>query len=181
MARNREPPTYTADDVRAFFAWSDWLDYFVLRPLSHIAGNWETTWDHDEKRYEPEPDSFADDLNCVIELIATTPRPLRYHDHEDMLAERVIRELKWPIQKKGGRWFGADYASILEQGASRDLNQMTLLAAATGRVHAALDYDQKHVDDMEEGHFQMLTALLTNIIYHRYRDGASLIVEYDSE
>jgi len=33
---------------------------------------------------------------------------------------------------------GADYASILEQGAFDDLDQKNLIAAAAGRVHTAL-------------------------------------------
>ena len=85
--------------------------------------NWEVTWDADRDQYEPEVASFADDLNKVIEQIAISPRPERYHDNEDRLAERVITDLKWPIQKKGGHWHGADYQSILEQGAFRDLGQ----------------------------------------------------------
>jgi hypothetical protein len=173
--------SHSQDDVRSFFAWSDWLDYMVLRPLSHIAINWETRWDRGEKRYRPEPFSFAEDLNIVIELVATCPRPLKYHDHEDVFAERVLMQLKWPIQKKGARWIGADYPSILEQGAFDDLDQQSLIAAATGRVHAALDRGQKELDDMEDRHLHMLAALLSIIIYHRYCDRTSKLVEEDSD
>jgi hypothetical protein len=170
---------HTEDNIRDFFAWSDWLDYMVLRPLSHIAGNWEIRWDHSEKRYRPESFSFAEDLNVVIDLVATCPRPLKYHEHEDILAQQVVIQLKWPIQKKGGRWIGADYPSILEQGAFDDLDQQSLITAATGRVHAALDYGQDHFDNMEEGHLYMLAALLSIILYHRYCDGRSLMIEVD--
>jgi hypothetical protein len=168
--------SHSTDDVREFFAWSSWLDHMVLRPLSHIAWNWETRWDRDEKRYRPEHNSFAEDLNAVIELIAECPRPFKYHAHEDSLAERALIQLKWPIQKKGGRWIGADYSSILEQGAFNDLDQRSLIAAATGRVHAALDHKQTSFDDMEEGHLYILAALLSIIIYHRECDGTSLLV-----
>jgi hypothetical protein len=168
---------HSADDVRSFFAWSNWLDEMVLRPLCHIAANWEVRWDHGEKRYRPEAGSFAEDLNRVVELVATCPRPLKYHDHEDILAENVIRDLKWPIQKKGARWHGEEYAVILEQGAFDDLDQRNLLAAAAGRVQTALDLGQKHFDEMEEGHFHMLAALLSIIIYHRYCVGETALVE----
>lgn len=90
----------TPEELREFFARSDWLDHAVLRPLSHITLNWEATWDHGAMRYATEADSFADDLNAVIELIAAATRPSRYHDNEDRLAERVLRDMKWPIQKK---------------------------------------------------------------------------------
>ncbi len=169
----------SADDVRDFFAWSEWLDRAVLRPLSHIASNWEVRWSHSERRYVPEPHSFADDLNAVIDLIAVCPPPSRYHDHEDVIAERVVQDLKWPIQKKGGRWVGEDYAAILEQGAFRDLDQRDLIAAASGRVRAALAYGQEQFDEMEDGHFSMLAALMTIIIYHRDCDGVSLLTEED--
>lgn len=171
----------TPQDIRNFFAWSDVLDYLVLRPLSHITSSWEMTWDHAAAQYEPETGTFAADLNAVIENIATCPRPARYHDHEDRLAESVIRNLGWPIQKKGSRWVGADYASILEQGGFRDFAQADLLSAASGRVHAALSYGQNHIDSMEDGHRYILTALMTIIIYHRLTDGSALFREADQE
>jgi hypothetical protein len=172
---------HSPDDIRGFFAWSEWLDYMVLRPLSHIASNWETRWDHDEKRYRPEAFSFANNLNVVIELVAACPRPLKYHEHEDLLAEQVVIQLKWPIQKKGGRWIGADYPSILEQGAFNDLDQQSLITAAAGRVHTALDHGQKHFDDMEDGHLHILAALISIIIYHRDCSGTSMLVKEDND
>lgn len=163
-----------AEVLRAFFAQSDYLDYMVLRPLSHITPNWETVWSAD--RYELETDSFAGDLNEIIDQIAASPRPDRYHDNEDRLAERVLNELKWPIQKKGGRWVGADYQSILEQGAFRDIGQKELAIAAAGRVHMAQDYGQTHFDEMDDAHMAMLAALMTVMIYHRDCDGSSVRV-----
>jgi hypothetical protein len=169
------------DDVRDFFACSDVLDYLVLKPLSHITLNWEAQWDLVTHRYKPEAKSFADDLNAVIDLIAASSPPTWYHDHEVRLAERVIRELGWPIQKKGSRWVGSDYASIVEQGAFRDLKQRDLVSAASGRVHAAFMHGQRHIGDMENCHQAMLTALLTIIIYHRYCDGTCLFTEAQDE
>jgi hypothetical protein len=171
---------HSPERIRDFFAWSSWLDQITLRPLSHIAPYWEATWDDETQRYIPEPRSFADDLNTVIELIATCPRPPKYHDHEDVIAKRV-QDAGWPIQKKGSRWVGADYPGVLEQGAFRDVGQRDLVAAATGRVHAALDYGQTHFDEMEEGHLNMLAAIISIIIYHRYCDGTSLLVEETDE
>lgn len=171
---------HPAAALRAFFARSDYLDRMALRPLSHIAGAWDVRWDDEAGRYEPEEDSFAEDLNFVIDAIASTPRPVKYHDDEDVLAENVLRDLSWPIQKKGGRWIGMDYASILEQGSFRDYGQQRLMVAASGRVHAALDFGQVHFDEMEEGHMNMLAHLIAIILFHRYdtmtsffRDGAS--------
>ncbi len=166
----------SAEDVREFFAWSEGLDYWVLRPLSHITLNWEVSWDHGNGRYAAETDSFAEELNVVIDLIAACPAPVRYHDNEDQLAQWVLRDLGWPIQKKGSRWIGADYASILEQGGFADLDQQELTSASSGRVRAAITHGQSHVDQMEDGHRTVLTALITIIIYHRLCDGTSTYV-----
>ncbi len=164
---------HSAAAVHKFFELSDSLDYLVLRPLSHIACDWELIWDRETGRFEPEEGSFAEDLNFVLDEIQKTARPARYHDHEDVLAENTLQRLKWPIQKKGKLWIGADYQSILEQGAFSDWQQQRLIAAATGRVHAALDFGQNNFDEMEHGHRNMLAALLAITVYHRYCDGSS--------
>jgi len=170
-----------ADDIRGFFGWSEVLNYLVLRPLSHITLAWEMRWDPVARRYEPEPGSFADDLNAIIELIAKAAPPDRYRDNEDRIAERVVCDLGWPIQKRGTRWVGADYATILEQGAFRDMRQRDLIAAAAGRVRGAFAHGHRHIDEMEDSHRTMLTALMAIIIYHRYCDGTALFVEPDEE
>lgn len=178
MGRRRKTKTvergvHDPETVRAFFAWSDSLDHDVLRPLSHITSAWEMWWNREAGCYEPEPGTFAADLNAIIDQIATTSRPDRYHDHEDTLAESVIRDLKWPIQKKGSRWIGADYEAILEQGAFSDFAQQDLASSAAGRVHAALDRGQLDFDRMDESHAHMLAAIMTIMIYHRYSDGSA--------
>lgn len=156
------------EDVRAFFAWSDGiLDRMVLRPLSHITLNWELTWDHEARAYKTEEDSFAAILNQTILDLSECQPPARYHDNEDRLAQFVIEKLGWPIRKERGRWVGADYESILEQGGFQDVDQENLVQAAAGRVHAALDRQQTHFDDMERSHQRMLAAVLSVILYHR--------------
>ena len=156
--------------VRSFFAWSDLLDHGVLRPLSHIHGNWELTWDHESRRYEHEHDSFAEKLNLLIKTLADTQPPSRYYDSEDRLAQYVVEKLKWKIRKQGNRWIGADYESILEQGGFDDIDQAELTLAAAGRIHAALARGQMRFDQMEESHARMLGAVLTIILYHRADD-----------
>lgn len=153
---------------RAFFAHSELLDYLVVRPLSHITLNWELTWDGDKGRYRPEADSFSTMLNEVIEALASCSPPKKYHDHEDRLAEYAAAKLGWPIRKEGNRWIGYDYDLILEQGGGGDVAQAELLAAASGRVQAAIDRGQNGFDEMEDGHRRMLAAVMTIILYHRY-------------
>jgi hypothetical protein len=166
MSKSKRPSP-TADDIRNFFAWSDLLDREVLKPLEHIKSSWQMDWDTESKRYVPEEDSFAADLNLMIEDIAITAPSERYHDNEDILAEYVIEHLKWPIRKERGRWVGEDYPAILEQGAFDDIDQAELLTAATGRIYAAFEFGQKHYDEMEESHRRMLAAILSIILYHR--------------
>jgi hypothetical protein len=55
------------------------LDRAVLRPLSHITLNWELTWNHTTKCYEPEDDSFASLLNKTIDELAETEPPADMH------------------------------------------------------------------------------------------------------
>lgn len=153
--------------MKDFFYNSNLLDYLVLKPLSHITLNWELTWDHNNRKYYEENKSFAKSLNKLILEINTSKPPLKYHDHEDRLAEYVIAHLKWKITKVGSRWEGVDYRVILEQGGFQDVDQMDLLCASAGRIEAAIKYSQYHFDDMEETHRKMLGAILSIILYLR--------------
>jgi hypothetical protein len=161
------PEQPTREAVHAFFAWSDLLDHDVTRPLAHVKGGWELTWDQDLGRYEHEDDSFAKYVNAMVEDIADTAISPRYHDNEDVLASHVVSSLGWPIVKKDGRWVGAGYGSILEQGGFDDIDQGELLTSAIGRVAAAMALGQAHYDQMEPGHRLMLGDILTIILYHR--------------
>lgn len=150
-----------------FFAESDYLDHSVLRPLSHIRANWELTWDTETSTYFVEEDSYAGLLNdLLIELEHSRP-PSRYHDNEDCLANFVIEHLKWPLKKRGHRWVGVNYDSILEQGGGHDVDQANLLSAAVGRIHVAKTLGQTHFDHMEKSHRRMLGAVLAIILYWR--------------
>ena len=159
--------TNEAELVRDFFAHSDLLDYLVLRPLNHIRGNWEMYWDHGNSKYEPEENSFAGALNILIDELASVETPESYHANEDVLAQYVIEHLNWPIKKERGRWVGANYHSILEQGGISDIDQGNLVLAASGRIRAALHRRQYHFDDMETSHRFMLAAVLSIILYCR--------------
>jgi hypothetical protein len=153
--------------LNPFFANSDLLDREVLRPLSHIYGNWELDWNKETNEYMAEEGSYASLLNKLIAEIDSTSPPARYHDNEDRLAEYVREHLKWKIHKEDNRWVGEDYEWIIEQGGFDDLNEQHLIQAAAGRVRAATDHGQKHYDEMEESHRLMLAAVLSIILYHR--------------
>jgi len=155
--------------IQDFFACSDWLDRLVLRPLSHIRPNWEFDSESDEE------DSFAGLLCSLICEIENVSPPSRYHDNEDVLAIHVQHNLNWGIQKLGNTWVNAegkrlgpgDYLVTLEQGAFHDIDQTELIAAAAGRIHAAIDRGQTHFDEMELSHQYILAGVLTAILYHR--------------
>jgi hypothetical protein len=153
--------------IKDFFRWSDVFDRMVTRPLSHIKGNWELTWNHDTQSYEEENDSFARIINeLIVELSELNP-PLKYHDNEDRLVEYCKESLGLKIQKIGNRWVGSDYGFVLEQGGSKDLNEENLSLAACGRIKAAIDRGQLHFDEMEEFHRKMLADVIAIILYHR--------------
>ena len=153
--------------VRRFFSNSGDLDVDVLRPLAHIRANWELIWDAENCGYAAEEDSFAELLNALVDDLATSSPPRRYHDNEDRLAEYVVSHLNWPIRKAGLRWVGADYGVILQHGGFHDIDESDLVLAAAGRIRAALDRGQLHFDDMEESHRRMLATVLAVVLYHR--------------
>lgn len=153
--------------IKEFFANSDTLDYLSLRQLSHISLSWELFWDDDQNEYVREDGSFASLLNDLIDEMANTTPPAKYHDNEDVLARYLIDKWKWKIQKVGNRWVGRGYESILEQGGFNDIAEKNLVLAATGRVKAAIDYGQPHFDEMEEGHQKILAGVIAIILYHR--------------
>ena len=114
-----------------------------------------------------EENSYAAQLNRLVEELGSVAPPTKYHDNEDRLAEYVIKHLKWPIRKEGNRWVGEDYNVILQQGGFHDLDERDLVLAAAGRIRAAMDRGQTHYDQMEESHRRILAAVLATILYHR--------------
>jgi hypothetical protein len=137
------------NNIRKFFEPSDFMEHEVLRPLSHIRANWELQIDSETGRYLEEEDSFAALFNALIDELATTQPPLRYHDNEDRLGEHVQKHLNWKIRKSGSTWVNqdgarlhpSDYLALLEQGGYDNRGINNLVIAASGRVHV-LPFDE---------------------------------------
>jgi len=161
--------------IRRFFEASDFIEHEVLRPLSHIRGNWELIVDQETGRYLDEEDSFAWLFNHLIDEFEQAKPPARYHDSEDQLGEEVQRRLNWNISKGNGVWVNkdgnrlhpSDYLAMLEQGAFKADGVGELVLAAAGRIHAAIARGQSHFDDMERSHQVILAGVLAAILYHR--------------
>lgn len=151
---------------KEFFDNSIWLQRYALRPLSHIEPDWELVWDDENDCYLEEDGTLAKELNHLIQEIASTPPPVNYHDNEDALAYYLV-DKGWPITKINGRWDYPDYERILEQGGFSDTDEKNLVKAASGRTHAAMDFDQYEFDDMEDGHMKILASVIAVILYHR--------------
>ncbi|OCH16908.1 hypothetical protein [Aliivibrio logei] len=149
-----------------FFEQSDSLDYEVLRPMRHIRGNWELR-QGDESLFAIEEDSFAEDLNNLIDELEVAEIPERYHDNEDLLAEYVKNKFNSEIVKVGNRWEGQSYQIILQDAGFFDIDERNLVQSAKGRIMAAIKFGQTSYDDMELGHRKMLAVILTLILYHR--------------
>jgi len=155
-------------EVKNFFANSELLDYMVLRPLSHINGDWELTWDSNTEEYLRETDTFAGLLIDLIKELSTTSLiDSKYHLNEDKLAEYVRKTLNWDIEKDGNKWIGSDYISILQQGGFMDVEERCLVQSAIGRIKEAIRRNQLKFDDMEKDHRLILSAILTSILYFR--------------
>lgn len=109
---------------------------------------------------------LSEKLIKLIDILATTTPPLRYHDNEDQLAEYLISQ-GWKIKKKGRFWIVDSYEYMLQQGSlSHEVNHIELIYAATGRVAAAIQHGQRSFDDMEEGHKKMLASILTILVFN---------------
>ena len=154
-------------NAKVFFGGNELFDYLCLRPLSHVKGNWDISWDFGRKEYVSEDNSYADNVNFLFSELGDVIPPKKYHDSEDRLAFYLIDSLGWDLQKKGNRWIGADYRSILEQGGFKDIDQENLVLAVAGRIKAAVDRGQKSFDDMEISHQNMLATVVSIILYHR--------------
>lgn len=131
-----------------FFSKSEFLEYLVTRPLSHIRPNWELSWDENINGYLFEEDSYAEDLNNLIHEIESIPIPASYHDNEDCLAEYVKERHGWTIYKVKNRWIYEDYRYIIDQGSFSPDGIPNLLQAIAGRIDTAKKYVQKHFDEM---------------------------------
>ena len=161
-------------EIHSFFEASDFLEYEVLRPLSHIRGGWGLYVDHTTGRYEDEEDTFAWLLNHLIDELCSSAPAARYHDSEDRLAEHVQESLNWKIKKVGNQWLNeksvrlapSDYLAALEQGGFQINGEKNLLEAASGRVAAAIRHGHAHFDEMERGHQVILAGVLATILYH---------------
>lgn len=153
--------------VKSFFACSEDLDRMALRPLSHIMGNWDLSWDNQSQKYIEEENSLASTLNLLIDEIARINPPVKYHDNEDRLVEYAVKELNWSVTKTGRIWNLINYPYILERGSFIDINQSELCQAVAGRVRAAIQRAQNHFDEMEEGHQKILASVISIILYHR--------------
>ncbi len=153
-----------------FFDWSGFLDFEVTKQLSHIKPNWELMWDESTAKYIEEEDSFAEDLNKLIEELKYIKPPNNYHKYEDIVCKYQNEFSNWNIQKKGNKWEVGDYACFLEQGGFHDINVENLIIAAAGRINAAIKRGQTNYDDMEESHRIMLGDLIAVILFHREGD-----------
>lgn len=156
--------------IKEFLSNSEELDIYVTKQLSHIAPNWELTWNEEIDKYIEEEDSFAMLLNKLIGDLEQTEILEDYHEKEDIVARYVNTFLNWDIVKNGKRWEGAEYRTILNQGGFLDENQENLKFCAVGRIRVALQYGQFGFDDMESGHKKILGDILATILYHRWAD-----------
>lgn len=151
-------------EVKNFFAQSEYLDQMVLRPLSHLDLEWELIQGNDG--YLLEEGNLSAHLINLIDVLASTVPPKKYHDNEDRLAEYLV-SMGSKIQKKGQYWIGDDYGFVLQQASlAHQLNNEELIFSAAGRVVAAIKHKQYKFDEMEEGHQAMLAAILTILVFN---------------
>ncbi len=177
MRKKRRGDDWSRESVRAFFEHSDWLDYTTLRPIWHVAFNWELiSASDDELLFEEEEDSLAAHLNVLIEQMAATAPPLDYHAFENEIASQYESAVSGRYYLKGKFWFDRqtempiakdDVGHMMEQASCGSDDIPGLVHAAAGRVATAMAYGNSHFDDLDSGPMEMLAIVLMTILFRR--------------
>ena len=178
MQDSTKPVEWTSASAAAFFEGSDYLDYAVLRPIAHVAGNWELTWNGNSRVYEEESDSLAAHLNVLIQDIARSVPPTDYHEHENRLAiaydgvksgrYRLNRSRKLWIDSSTGKTATKDMVGhMIEQATCGHYDVPDLVLSAAGRVAASMRFGIDHFDQLDDGHQAMLSVIMTDILFRR--------------
>jgi len=169
---------WSYESAAAFFANSDWLDRAVLRPISHVAGNWELTWNTHADRYEPESDSLADHLNVLIHDMAASKPPADYHHYENKLAISYddVKSGRFKLNRSRKLWIDTAtnlpvskdmVGHMIEQATCGHYDVPDLVLSAAGRVATSLRFGVSHFDDLDDGHLEMLSVIMTDILFRR--------------
>jgi hypothetical protein len=167
---------WSTQAVFDFFANSDFLDHVVLRPLSHVAANWELTSIPGPDLYLEEDNSLAGQLNVLIEEISTSNPPRDYHAYENKLAMNYpeVRSGRYYLEGKlwrdiqSGKLVEKDFVGhMIEQATAAQNDVPDLVLAAAGRVATAFNFRVAHFDDLDRGHMEMLSVIMTDILFRR--------------
>lgn len=177
MARKRQQYEWSRDSVRAFFRRSDWLDGTTLRPIRHVAPNWELiTGDDDGLLFEEEEDSLAAHLNVLIDQIVAVDPPTDYHAFENHIAGQYDGVINGRYYLKDKLWFNSktgkpvkkdDVGHMMEQASCGSDDIPELVHSAAGRVATAMAYGKSHFDDLDTGHMEMLAVVMMTILFRR--------------
>jgi hypothetical protein len=167
---------WSAEAAELFFLHSDLLDHAVLRPISHVMPNWELIQCQDSEYYEEEADSFAAHLNVLIQEISRSSPPRDYHAYENRLAinysevtsGRFYLDGKLWRDRKTGNLVQKDFVGhMIEQATCGHYDVPDLVLAASGRIAASLRFGVDHFDKLDHGHMEMLSVIMTDILFRR--------------
>jgi hypothetical protein len=175
--RKSSPIIWCRENVLAFFDQSDWLDYTSLRPISHVASNWELIrTDNGNPLYEEEENSLAAHLNVLIDQIAAVNPPTDYHAFENGLASSYDDAINGRYFLQGKLWHDRQTGQsiekdtvghMMEQASSGSDDAPGLVFAAAGRVATAMRHGVSHFDDLDRGHMEMLAIVLMTLLFRR--------------
>lgn len=166
---------WSPSTVYSFFYRSDYLDYVVLRPLSHVAPNWELVIGGDYL-FEEEDGSLAAHLNVLVEEISLIVPSIDYHSYENNILYNYSNFLN-KYQLKGKIWHDkstglpldkSEIGYMIEQGSSGQVDVPDLVMAAAGRIATSMYYGVDHFDKLDSGHMAMLGIIITIILFRRF-------------
>jgi len=170
------PISWSQNNVIGFFGHSDLLDRMTLRPIMHVAPNWELTPSDDNLLYEEEEDSLAAHLNILIHRIAKTDPPTDYHALENKIASEYedARNARYYIKNR--LWYDRntddpikkdDVGHMMEQASCGSDDVAELVEAAAGRVAIAMHHGISKFDDLDQGHMEMLAIVMMTVLFRR--------------
>lgn len=175
--RKRSEINWCRESILGFFYRSDRLDYTTLRPLSHVRSNWELVGSESgDPLFEEEEDSYAENLNVLIDEIAAASPSYDYHKLENQIAADYTDAINGRYFLKGTLWHDKqtgqpiqkdDVGHMMEQASSGSDDVPGLVLAAAGRIATAMSYSVGNFDDLDRGHMEMLAIDLMTILFRR--------------
>ncbi|CAN0303965.1 unnamed protein product, partial [Chrysoparadoxa australica] len=126
--------------------------------------------------YEEEEHSLASHLNKLVEEISNLVPPTDYHalenqhaiNYEGVASGRFYLDGKLWRDQQTGQLVDKDFVGhMIEQATCGHYDVPDLVLSAAGRISTALKFGVDHFDKLDRGHMEMLSVIITDILFRR--------------